>query len=160
MPMGIRPVMPGTPAKFSNSNLPPSRESSLPPRQVSGPPPPAMTGGYPKHVAQPPLAMSPGSSHPPVSSPPAAAFQPFAPASEFQPHNPNLPVSSMAGPPPMFSPSAVPAGHMQPGVRRSPYVPPDFSNLPSNPASLAGGAAPPPPMGPALIGGYRKTKPM
>ena len=158
--MGIRPVMPGTSGGFSGTSLPPSRESSLPPRQGVGPPPPSSSstmGGYSKNVVQPPPPMSSGSFLPPASSP-GTAFQSVPHVSEFQqPSHHN----QLTGPPPaMFSPSSVPSGHMQPGARRSPYVPPDFSNLPPNPITSSSGAAAPPPMGPAPVGGYRKTKPL
>lgn len=135
MPMGIRPVMPGVQGGPPNS-LPPSRESSLPPKQVFGPPTTPLIAAYDKSVAQPSLSMSPVGALPQAPTPPAAVFQ-------------SLTNTSMAGPPPpMFSPSAVPTGHMQPGARRSPYVPPDFSSLPQNQVNTSSGAAPLPPMGP------------
>ncbi|RUS83335.1 hypothetical protein EGW08_008882 [Elysia chlorotica] len=165
MPMGIRPVMPGTPDGFSSTGLPPPRESSLPPRQGVGlppPPPSSMMGGYGKHLPQPaPPPMSSGSFSTPASSSPDSVFQPAPLASEFQQpsHHSQFPPNS-GPPPPMFSPQSVPLGHVQTGARRSPYVPPDFTNLPQNPMASPSGAAAPPPMGYAPVGGYRKTKPL
>ncbi|GFO31585.1 sec23-interacting protein [Plakobranchus ocellatus] len=162
MPLGIRPVMPGTSGSASARNLPPSRESSLPPRQLSGPPPPPMTGGHGTHAVQLPPSLS-SSSLPPVSAPLPVNMlphQPPAPDVQASPFNPAMPLAGP--PPPMFSPSTVPTGQLQPGMRRSPYVPPNFSNLPPPNQSPNPGASapPPPPMGSVPIGGYRKAKPL
>uniref|UniRef100_A0A0B6ZDZ8 Uncharacterized protein n=1 Tax=Arion vulgaris TaxID=1028688 RepID=A0A0B6ZDZ8_9EUPU len=54
----------------------------------------------------------------------------------------------------MFSPES--QEQMLPGFRKSPYVAPDFANLPPSQNQGSTGL---PPMGPALAGGYRRGYP-
>ncbi|CAL1526017.1 unnamed protein product, partial [Lymnaea stagnalis] len=144
-PLGIRPTMPGA----EGGKL--SRESSLPPRQPP-PPPSGLTSFSPAtNPYQTPLSSNQApptsfpSSNPGFLNPQSSPFGPSPPAVQ-QPVGP---------PPPLFSPQAQQPS-FQSGVRRSPYVAPDFTNLPLNQAPVAPVL---PPMGPALAGGYRKGQP-
>ncbi|XP_005097689.1 phospholipase DDHD2 isoform X2 [Aplysia californica] len=150
-PLGIRPQMPGEDSGKS------SRESSLPPRHPAGPPPPST----------PKAGLPPAPSA--FQTPPHSSFQPPLmpfqnnglqpggpnPGSAF--HTPSPMQPPPAGPPPtMFSPMGTPPTAGPGGMRKSPYVAPDFSNLPSNMGASPTG---PPPMGPAAAGGYRRMPP-
>ena len=140
-PLGIRPRLPGEI----------SREPSLPPRSAVGPPPTAgaTPGPPPTNSYQPPPSFqSPVANY---QHPPSVNNTPLA--TNFQSPSP---MQHPAGPPPpMFAPT--PLGTPTsgtPGVRRSPYVPPDFSNLPNSQGNSPAGL---PPTGPAPVGGYRRT---
>lgn len=140
-PLGFMPVMPG------GTGVKSPERSTLPPKY---PPPPVTTAASVQGLL-----------------PPSGPFQTkdlyekssqFPPATSFHSAQPSLGTfavsqASAGPPPPMFSPQT--QSQMQQGLRKSPYVTPDFASLPS---SQSQGLAGPPPMGPALAGGYRMGK--
>lgn len=123
-----------------------SRDPSLMPRPTP-PPMAAVAGG--------PAPLPAGGPYAPVSHQIPPTYQ--LPGAGLQSPHVSFgtpPSQPPAGPPPhMFSPQAQPQNQMQPGFRKSHYVAPDFSSLPS---SQSQGSAGPPPMGPAIAGGYRR----
>ncbi|KAI8789570.1 phospholipase DDHD2-like isoform X3 [Biomphalaria glabrata] len=132
-PLGIRPVMPGT----DNKKI--SKEASLP-RQL--PPPSSGMGTISSAAAYQTNTASYQSS----SNIPQAAVSFQSPQSYGAP--------PVGAPPPMFISQGPPlSGSI--GMRKSPYVAPDFNNLPSSQSS--GPVLPP--MGPAIAGGYRRSQP-
>lgn len=150
-PLGFRPTMPGAEGGKS-------RDTSLPPRHTPTLP---LTNNYqaPTSLYQPAPAFSPSTSN--IQSPQAVPFITPPTQSNYGPSPPTQssfgpppPTQSNFGPPPPMFGSQGMSTYLSPGVRKSPYVPPDFSNLPTNQQ-----AAPSlPPMGPAIAGGYRRAQ--